>query len=159
MLFSAAVVAGKLWPDGGGFQFSFCIGWIQILNWRRRRSPRIWLDNEHRAAMNAVAKGRPARRLSCQSGRPMKQITEQNIAVSAGIAVLCALALLSLGFSPALATTLSRGTDFNTTFTVVRSMVYPLCAIIIAGCRRSAPARARRWIESFPYLDCWKEAA
>jgi hypothetical protein len=59
MLFSAAVVAGKLWPDGGGFQFSFCIGWIQILNWRRRRSPRIWLDNEHRAATDEVAKAGP----------------------------------------------------------------------------------------------------
>jgi hypothetical protein len=88
----------------------------------------------------------------------MKHIIEQIIAISAGIAVLCALALLSLGFSPALAATLSRGADFNTTFTLVRSMAYPLCAIIIAGCRRSAPARARRWIESFPSFDCWKEA-
>lgn len=88
----------------------------------------------------------------------MKHITEQNIAISAWIAVLCALALLSFGFSPALAATLSRGTDFNTTFAVVRSMVYPLCAIIVAGCRRSAPARARRWIELFPCFDCWKEA-
>jgi hypothetical protein len=158
MLFSAAVIAEKLWPDGAAFQFSFCIGRIQILNWRRRRSPRIWLDNEHRAATDAVAKGRPARRIFCQSGRPMKHITEQNIAISAGIAVLCALALLSFGFSPAFAATLSRGTDFNTTFAVARSMVYPLCAIIIAGCRRSASTRARRWIESFPSSDCRNEA-
>jgi hypothetical protein len=85
----------------------------------------------------------------------MKHITEQNIAILAGITVLCALALLSLGFSPALAATLSRGADFSTTFSVVRSMIYPLCAIIIAGCRRSAPARARRWIESFRCFDCW----
>ena len=46
----------------------------------------------------------------------MKHITEQNIAVLAGIAVLCTLALLSLWLSPALAATLSRGADFGTTF-------------------------------------------
>lgn len=59
----------------------------------------------------------------------MKHITEQNITALAGIAALCVLALLSLCFSPALAATLSRGADFSTTFSVVRSMIYPLCAI------------------------------
>jgi hypothetical protein len=49
MFSSAAGFAEKLWPGGGVCQFSFCIGRIQILNWRRRRRPRIWLDNEHGA--------------------------------------------------------------------------------------------------------------
>jgi hypothetical protein len=59
----------------------------------------------------------------------MKHINEQNIAVLAGIAGLCALALLCLCLSPALAATLSRGADLGTTLSVVRPMIYPLCAI------------------------------
>jgi hypothetical protein len=59
----------------------------------------------------------------------MKHIDEQNIAALAGIAGLCALAFLCLCLSPGLAATLSRGADLGTTFSVVRSMIYPLCAI------------------------------
>ncbi len=59
----------------------------------------------------------------------MKPITEQNITALAGFAALCALAFPSLCFSPALATTLSRGAEFSTPFSMVRSMIYPLCAI------------------------------
>ena len=59
----------------------------------------------------------------------MKPINEQNITALAGIAGLCALAFLSLCLSPAFAATLSRGADLGTTLSVVRSMIYPLCAI------------------------------
>jgi hypothetical protein len=59
----------------------------------------------------------------------MKHINAQNIAALAWIAGLCALAILGLCLSPAFAATLSRGADLGTTFSVVRSMIYPLCAI------------------------------
>jgi hypothetical protein len=59
----------------------------------------------------------------------MKHINKQNIAVLAGIAGLCALALLCLCLSPGLAATLSRGAELGTTLSVVRSMIYPVCAI------------------------------
>lgn len=58
-----------------------------------------------------------------------KYLTEQDIALLTRIAVLCALALLIASVSPALAATLSRGAEFSTTLSVVRSMIYPLCAI------------------------------
>jgi hypothetical protein len=56
MFSSAAGFAAKLWPGGGVFQFSFCIGRIQFLNWQRRRCPRIWRGNEHRAATDEAAR-------------------------------------------------------------------------------------------------------
>ena len=59
----------------------------------------------------------------------MKHINAQNIAALAWMAALCTLAILSLYLSPALAATLSRGADLGTTLSVVRSMIYPLCAI------------------------------
>ena len=59
----------------------------------------------------------------------MKHINTQNIAALAGIAGLCALAFLGLCLSPAFAATLPRGADLGTTLSVVRSMIYPLCAI------------------------------
>ena len=59
----------------------------------------------------------------------MKPINTQNITALAGIGALCALAILGLCLSPAFAATLSRGTDLGTTLSVVRSMIYPLCAI------------------------------
>jgi hypothetical protein len=48
---SAAGLLGKvLWRAVQVFQFSFCIGPIQFLNWQPCRRPRIWLHNAHRAA-------------------------------------------------------------------------------------------------------------
>ena len=61
----------------------------------------------------------------------MKHINAQNIAALAWIAALCTLAILSLYLSPSLAGTLSRGADLGATLSVVRSMIYPLCAIKI----------------------------
>lgn len=58
----------------------------------------------------------------------MKHINAQNIAALAGIAGLCALAILSLCLSPSFAATLPRGGDLGTTLSAVRSMIYPLCA-------------------------------
>src|SRR3974390_2197491 len=46
----------KLWAVARVFQFSFCIGRIQFLNWRRWRWTRIWLDNEQRAAAVTAAR-------------------------------------------------------------------------------------------------------
>lgn len=86
----------------------------------------------------------------------MKHIDEQTIAVLAGIAGLCALAFLALCLSPALAATLSRGVDLGTTLSVVRSMIYPLCAIKFRLPPFGAHARVsiNRIISCF---DCWKE--
>jgi hypothetical protein len=53
----------------------------------------------------------------------MKPINTQNITALAGIGALCALAILGLCLSPAF------GTDLGTTLSVVRSIIYPLCAI------------------------------
>jgi hypothetical protein len=61
----------------------------------------------------------------------MKHINAQNIAALAWIAVLCTLAILGLHLSPSLVATLSRGADLGATLSVVRSMIYPLCAIKI----------------------------
>jgi hypothetical protein len=47
---SAAGFGEKLRPAARVFQFSFCIGRIRFLNWRRWRRPRIWLDNVQRTA-------------------------------------------------------------------------------------------------------------
>ena len=59
----------------------------------------------------------------------MKPINAPNIAALAGIAGLCALAILGLGSSPMFAATPSRGADLGTTLSVGRSIAYPLCAI------------------------------
>jgi hypothetical protein len=74
----------------------------------------------------------------------MKHINAQNIAALAWIAVLCTLAILSLHLSPSLVATLSRGADLGATLSVVRSMIYPRCAIKIRlppfGARAANPA-------------------
>jgi hypothetical protein len=49
MFSSAAGLLGKaLWRAARGFQFSFCIGSIQFLNWLLGRRPRIWLHTAQR---------------------------------------------------------------------------------------------------------------
>jgi hypothetical protein len=58
-----------------------------------------------------------------------KYVTKQNIAALARIAVLCALAFLSVGLSPAFAATLSRSVDLSATLAAVWSMIGPLGAI------------------------------
>ena len=79
-------------------------------------------------------------------------VTKQNITALAGISVLCILALLSVGFSPAFAATLSRSADLGTTLSIVRSMIYPLCAIKLWVSSFGAGGEGR-WIRSFPCLD------
>lgn len=59
----------------------------------------------------------------------MKHINAENIATLAAIAGLCALAVLGFCLSPAFVAGLSRGTDLGTSLSLVRSAIYPLCAI------------------------------
>ena len=72
----------------------------------------------------------------------MKHFNDQDIAALTGVAALCALALLSLCLSPALAATLSRGADLSTAFPAMQSMIYPLCAI---KCRLPPLGACARW--------------
>jgi hypothetical protein len=57
-----------------------------------------------------------------------KYVTSQNIAALARIAVLCALACLDIGFSPALVATLMRGVNAGVTLSAMRLMIAPLVA-------------------------------
>ena len=56
-------------------------------------------------------------------------VTRQTISMLARIAVLCALACLSAGFSPALAATLSRDVGVVGILAAMQSMIGPLRAI------------------------------
>jgi hypothetical protein len=56
-------------------------------------------------------------------------LPDQIIVALAGVACLGVLVFLNLGFSPAFAATLSRGTDVGNTLFAMRSMIYPLYAI------------------------------
>jgi hypothetical protein len=58
-----------------------------------------------------------------------KYLTRQNVAALVRTAVLCALALASVSFSPAFAATLSRSADVAGTLSAMWSMIEPFCAI------------------------------
>ena len=58
-----------------------------------------------------------------------KYVTSQNIAALTRIAVLCLLAFVSVGFSPALAAALARSVDAGVTLSAICSMTAPLRAI------------------------------
>jgi hypothetical protein len=71
-----------------------------------------------------------------------RYVTKHNIATLARIAALCALAVLSVDLSPALAAMLSRGADFSITLSAMRSLIGPLCVVRdcllpLGGCARS----------------------
>jgi hypothetical protein len=57
-----------------------------------------------------------------------KYVTSQNIAALTRIAVLCALAFLDVGFSPALVAALVRGVNAGVTLSAMRLMIAPLVA-------------------------------
>jgi hypothetical protein len=80
-------------------------------------------------------------------------LSDQIIVALAGIAGLCVLVFLGLGFSPAFAAALSRGADLSIALAVRRSMIYPLCAVKSWLPLFSGNKRACRWIESFPCFD------
>jgi hypothetical protein len=71
-----------------------------------------------------------------------KYVTKNDIAALARIAAFCALAVLSVDLSPALAAMLSRGADFSVALSAVRSLIGPLGAVRdwllpLGGCARS----------------------
>jgi hypothetical protein len=84
----------------------------------------------------------------------MRPISAENIAALAGIAGLCALAFLGVCLSPTFAATLSRGSNLGVTLSMVRSMIYPLCAIKFRNPPFGSCARAsmRRLISMFRLL-------
>jgi len=84
-------------------------------------------------------------------------LSDQIIVALAAIAGLCVLIFLGLSLSPAFAATLSRGANFSTTLSAVRSLIYPLRAIKSWLPFFSGNKRACRWIESFGCFDHWKE--
>jgi hypothetical protein len=59
----------------------------------------------------------------------MKYLTNQNVAALTSMAVLCALAFLSVSFASAFAATMSRGADVTATLSAMWSMIDPLAAI------------------------------
>src|SRR3974390_2837470 len=74
-----------------------------------------YLAGQRAARRSGHGRPRRLRHTIFQPGRIMKHINQQNIAILAGMAALCALAFLCLGLSPALTATLSRGADFGPT--------------------------------------------
>jgi hypothetical protein len=58
-----------------------------------------------------------------------KHVTKKNITALTRIAVICALAFLSVGVSPAFAAAFSRGVDVGATLSAMRSMFGLLGAI------------------------------
>lgn len=58
-----------------------------------------------------------------------KYVTRQNVTAWVQTAVLCALALASVSFSPSFAATLSRSADVAGTLSAMWSMFEPFCAI------------------------------
>jgi hypothetical protein len=58
-----------------------------------------------------------------------KHVTNKNITALTRLAVVCALALLVVGFSPAFAAALSRSADVGAMLSAMRSMIGPLGAI------------------------------
>lgn len=73
------------------------------------------------------------------------------------IAVLCAIAFLSLGVSPGFTAALSRGTDLSVTLAAMRSMIYPVCAIMYRWPRFGACAQ--RPMDRIHSLFCLPEKA
>jgi hypothetical protein len=58
-----------------------------------------------------------------------KYVTSKNITALTRIGFVCALAFLSVGFSPAFAAAFSRGGDVGATLSAMRSMIGSLGAI------------------------------
>ena len=78
----------------------------------------------------------------------MKYLTNQNIAALTSMAVLCALAFLSVSIAPAFAATMSRGADLTATLSAMWSMIDPLAAI-----RHWLPARTLEFTRLMPTLS------
>ena len=78
----------------------------------------------------------------------MKYLTNRTIAALTGMAVLCALAFLSVGIAPAFAATMSRGADVTAMLSTMWSMIDPLAAI-----RHWLPPRAAEFTRLIPTLS------
>ena len=128
---------------------------IQILNWQPGQRPRIWRGNQQRlaATLYCVAAIRAVRHAEFTTFEAKdifvkKYLTNRNITAVAGMAVLCALALLSVSIAPAIAATMSRGPDVTAMLSAMWSMIDPLAAI-----RHWLPPRTAEFIRLMPTLS------
>jgi hypothetical protein len=129
MLSSAAGFAGKTMAGPRDFPVQFLYRQDSVPELAARQMA-PYLAGQRAPRSDRPSRQAPARAAGfCQPGRAMKPINAQNIAALAGIAALCALAFLCLCLSPAFAATLPRGADLGTALAVMRSMIYPVCAI------------------------------